>query len=156
MKNLWMALLLMLGLVTLTNQSIQAKEHGNGKGKGNDKEQGDDNDQGKDKDHPPGWDKGKKKGWKSDVPPGWDKKSDDEKHQWKKDLEDAQDEVAKTAKAKGVKDEEKDKAKDVVEICARRGKDVSSVKKQVQDAINAGKAVWEVLQENGIEIHYEK
>jgi len=33
-----------------------------------------DNDQGQSGDNPPGWDKGKKAGWKSDVPPGQEEK----------------------------------------------------------------------------------
>lgn len=38
-----------------------------------------DNDQGQSGDNPPGWDKGKKEGWKSDVPPGQEEKEKNKK-----------------------------------------------------------------------------
>jgi hypothetical protein len=106
---------LLLGAGLLLNGPVWAAGKGKGKdkGKGNDElvEKGKDKAKGhgkKDGDRPPGWDKGKKKGWHDEYPPGWSKKSDKEKAKWKTDVEDAKDQVGKAADAKGVTAKEKD------------------------------------------------
>ena len=62
-------------LISITCTAGEGKGKGNGKGKEGD-------------DRPPGFDKGKKKGWQDDYPPGWDKKNDDDRKKWHRDLDD--------------------------------------------------------------------
>jgi hypothetical protein len=102
--------------------------------------------------HPPGWDKGKKKGWDDEYPPGWDKKTDGEKDKWKKDVGDAKGEVGLHADAKGVTPEEKTKLQEALERVCRRGKDVKQATDETVDAIKKGRKAIDILKDNGITV----
>jgi hypothetical protein len=101
---------------------------------------------------PPGWDKGKKKGWEDEYPPGWDKKTDEEKGKWKKDVEDAKEEVGLHADARGVNAEEKARWQEAVERIARKGKEVKEATASTVEGLKKGKKASDILAENGITV----
>ena len=132
---------------------------GQGKGKPN-KAKG--KDKGKDKskdkgpkDRPPGWDKGKKKGWKDEYPPGWAKKSDKDKEKWRGQVKEAREKVRKMSKDKGLSDKERRHMEDSVEILTRKGEKPESAVKEIGKAIKQGKKAMEVLKEKGITVTLE-
>ncbi len=123
-------------------------KHEKGKGKDKNKDKGP-------KDRPPGWDKGKKKGWKDEYPPGWAKKSDEEKEMWRGEVKEAREKVGKMSKDKGLSDEERRHMEDSVEILTRKGEKPESAVKEIGKAIKQGKKAIEVLKEKGITVTLE-
>jgi hypothetical protein len=129
-------------------------DKGKGEGEGADKEHGKGGPHsGKE---PPGWDKGKKKGWEDEYPPGWDKKTDEEKGKWKKDVEDAKEEVGLHADAKGVNAEEKAKLQEAVERISRKGKEVKQATTETIEGLKKGKKASDILAEHGIAVEVGK
>lgn len=160
-STVWLLLTLFTVGALISGTSTMAAEHGKGKGKEKDKEKKSDEDkdadkgEGNGKSHaekstPPGWDKGKKTGWRDEYPPGWDKKSNEEKAKWNTDLESARQDVAKACEEKKMKDEEKTQMQEALERIARKGKAIETAKEETVGAIQKAKSAFEVLKENGI------
>ena len=123
----------------------KTEDEGKGKGKAEDAERGP-------KDRPPGWDKGKKKGWKDEYPPGWDKKTDEEKAKWQKDVDAAGEGVELHCDAKGLDGVKKAKKKEAVERLSRKGCEVEKAKGEVIETVKNGKSIDDLFKKYGIEI----
>jgi len=72
---------------------------------------------------PHGFTQGKKTGWQNEYPPGWDQKSEKEKQNWKDTVQKGRDNVSKSAKEKGMMEEEIKSVADDFEKAARKGID---------------------------------
>jgi hypothetical protein len=123
-------------LISVDSLAGEGKGKGNGKGKGGD-------------DTPPGFDKGKKKGWQDDYPPGWDKKSDDDKKKWHRDLDDAKVIVIKETERETPKKEEKEKLQEAVERAVRKGKEAKKAAEDVIDKVRKGVNIDVILKGAG-------
>jgi len=123
-------------LITVTCLAGEGKGKGNGKGK--------DGDSG-----PPGFDKGKKKGWQNEYPPGWDKKDDNEKKKWHRELEDAKVIVIKETEKETPTKEDKDKLQEAVERAVRKGKEAKKAAEDVIDQVRKGVKIDVILKGAG-------
>lgn len=87
---------------------------------------------------PRGFTQGEKKGWLNEYPPGWDKKTEKEKTEWKKSVKKGRKKITRIAKKKGFKEGHIQSARDDFEKAARKGISVEEGVNLVVENIQKG------------------
>lgn len=87
---------------------------------------------------PPGFDRGRKTGWEQEYPPGWQQKSEQERQTWRERVKSGREDISRTAREKGLSEDEAQWAADAYERRVRRGMDPEESESAVRERIRRG------------------